>query len=54
MSMFSWLVLAAIIDEYKGLFLGLLIGIPLCFVHPILGILAGVGTALAVNRCSGD
>lgn len=53
MSMFSWMVIAALIDEYRHIFLALLIGIPLCFVNPIIGVIAGIITACVVAH-TGD
>ena len=41
----SWIILAALIDTYGHIFLGCLIGIPLCFVNPIVGVTVGVAVA---------
>ena len=53
-TIFSWMVIAALIDEYRHIFLGMLIGIPLCFVNPILGVIAGLITTVCVAHATGD
>ena len=45
MGMFSLMCLLAFIDEYAHIFLGIIVGIALCFIHPIAGILGGIATA---------
>lgn len=42
MDFLSWIVIAALIDEYKASLAAILIGVPLCFVHPLLGIPIGI------------
>ena len=45
MSLFSWMFIAALLDEYSHIFLGILIGLPLCFFNPILGVVIGIAVA---------
>ena len=54
MGFLSWLVAAAILDEYFPIIVGLIIGIPLTFVHPILGVIVGVLIALSLKYIRKD
>jgi len=54
MSFFGWLFAMACIDEYAGVIAGIIIGLPLCFVNPIIGIAAGLITWYSVNHYRGE
>lgn len=54
MGFLSWLVAAAILDEYFPIIIGSLIGIPLAFVHPILGVTVGVLIGLSIKYLRKD
>ncbi len=54
MGFLSWLVAAAVLDEYFPIIVGTLIGIPLSFVHPILGVTVGVLIALSIKYLRKD
>ena len=49
MSFFAWLLTLGLVAEYGHVLAGLAVGIPLCFVHPLLGIAAGFGIGLYVK-----
>ena len=53
MSFLGWLFATALIEEYKHIFFGCLIGIPLCFVHPFLGITVGSLIAFIAKKYGG-
>lgn len=53
MSFLGWLFATALIEEYKHIFFGCLIGIPLCFVHPFLGIAIGSLIAFIAKKYGG-
>ena len=54
MNLLSWILIAALIEEYKALIVAIIIAIPLVLVNPIIGLIGGILVYKCLSKCKGE